>query len=83
LGSQLIQFALIRYLTTQTGSATVLPTAALVGLLGQVVLGSFIGTLVDRWSRRLTMLVADSVIAFATLLLAYLFSVGMVQTWTI
>ena len=52
IGSQLVQFALIWYLTVQTGSATVLATASLVGLLPNVILGPFIGTLVDRWDRR-------------------------------
>ena len=83
LGSQLVQFALIWYLTKQTGSATVLATASLVGLLPQVVLGPFIGTLVDRWNRRATMIIADSVIALATLVLVYLFGIGAVQIWTI
>jgi len=61
LGSQLVQFALIWYLTVQTGSATVLATATLVGMLSNVVLGPFIGTLVDRWDRRRTMILADSI----------------------
>jgi MFS family permease len=52
LGSQLVQFALIWYLTVQTDSATVLATASLVGTLPQVILGPFVGTLVDRWNRR-------------------------------
>lgn len=83
LGSQLVQFALIWHLTKQTGSATVLATASLVGLFPQVVFGPFIGTLVDRWNRRMMMLIADSVIALATLVLAYLFGIGAVQIWTI
>ncbi|MEZ4643651.1 MAG: hypothetical protein R3E31_13115 [Chloroflexota bacterium] len=70
--SQLVQFALIWYLTIQTGSATVLATASLVGLLPNVILGPFIGTLVDRWSRRRIMLVSDTVIALATIGLAVL-----------
>jgi len=45
LGSQLVQFALIWYLTIKTGSATVLATASLVGMLPNVVLGPFVGTL--------------------------------------
>lgn len=39
MGSQLVQFALIWHLTVQTGSATVLATASLVGTLPQVILG--------------------------------------------
>jgi DHA3 family macrolide efflux protein-like MFS transporter len=81
LGSQLVQFALIWWLTKTTGSATVLATASLVGLLPQVILGPVIGTLVDRWNRRLTMILADSTIALATLGLALLFWSGKVEIW--
>jgi DHA3 family macrolide efflux protein-like MFS transporter len=81
LGSQLVQFALIWWLTQETGSATILALATLVGLLPQIILGPFVGVLVDRWNRRLTMLFADVLVAAATLLLAYLFSSGAVQIW--
>ena len=81
LGSQLVQFALIWWLTKTTGSATVLATASLVGLLPQVLLGPIAGTFVDRWSRRVTMIIADGIIALATVLLAYLFWSGVVQIW--
>lgn len=81
LGSQLVQFALIWWLTRSTGSATVLAVASLVGLLPQVLLGPFIGAWVDRSNRRLVMMVADSLVALATLLLAALFALGWVQIW--
>lgn len=83
IGSQLVQFALIWYLTVQTGSATVLATASLVGLLPNVILGPFIGTLVDRWDRRRIMLVSDTVIALATIGLAVLFALDVVAVWHI
>lgn len=83
IGSQLVQFALIWYLTIQTGSATVLATASLVGLLPNVILGPFIGTLVDRWDRRRIMLVSDTVIALATIGLAVLFALQAVEVWHI
>jgi len=83
IGSQLVQFALIWYLTVQTGSATVLATAAMIGLLPNVILGPFIGTLVDRWDRRLIMLVSDSVITLATIGLALLFAIDAVALWHI
>ncbi|HEY5728850.1 MAG TPA: MFS transporter [Anaerolineales bacterium] len=82
-GSQLVQFALVWWLTRETGSATILATATLFALLPQVLLGPFVGTLVDRWNRRNIMLVADSSIALATLLLFYLFATGLVQVWHI
>jgi len=78
-----VQFALIWYLTVQTGSATVLATATLVGMLPNVVLGPFIGTLVDRWNRRRIMLLADSVEALATIALAVLFALDIVEIWHI
>jgi len=80
-GSQLVQFALVWWLTKETGSATVLATATLVALLPQVILGPFVGALVDRWNRQVIMIVADTSIALATLLLFYLFVSGQVQTW--
>jgi DHA3 family macrolide efflux protein-like MFS transporter len=73
LGSQLTQFGLIWHLTEQTNSGTVLAVASIVGLLPQVLLGPFIGTLVDRWNRRRVMLLADGVVALVTLVLAALF----------
>jgi len=83
LGSRLVQFALIWYLTVQTGSATVLATASLVGMLPYVVLSPFVGVLVDRWNRRSIMIVADTVIALATATLAVLFALGVLQFWHI
>ena len=82
-GSALVQFALVWYLTKETGSATVLATATLVALLPQIVLGPFVGALVDRWNRRIIMIVADSAIAVATLGLIWLFASGLIEIWHI
>lgn len=83
LGSQLVQFALIWYLTVETGSATVLALASLVGMGPQVLLGPVIGALVDRWNRRLVMIAADAMVASATIILALLFISGRVEIWHI
>jgi len=80
-GSALVQFALIWWLTQKSGSATVLAIATLVGMLPQIVLGPFAGALVDRWNRRIIMMIADAAIAAFTLLLAYLFATDTVQLW--
>lgn len=80
-GSSLVQFALIWYLTEKTGSATVLATASLFGMLPQILLGPIAGTVVDRGNRRLIMIVSDALIAVSTLALAYLFWSGQVQVW--
>ncbi len=73
LGTQAVQFALIWWLTIETGSPTILATASLFGLAPQIIAGPFIGALVDRWNRRTVMFVADATAALASLVLAALF----------
>lgn len=82
-GSQLVQFAIIWWLTQETGSATVLAIASLFAMLPEVILGPFAGTLVDRWKRRRVILAADSAIAVATLVLAYLYAIEAAGVGTI
>jgi MFS transporter, DHA3 family, macrolide efflux protein len=82
-GSAIVQFALVWWLTQKTGSATVLATATLVALLPQILLGPFAGTLVDRWNRRIIMILADGCIALTTAILIYLFATGRIQVWQI
>lgn len=81
LGSALVQFALIWWLTVTTGSATVLAMATLAGMLPQIVLSPFAGVIVDRVSRRAVMLAADGATALATLALTSLFFIGAAQPW--
>jgi len=81
LGSMLVGFALVWWLTESTGSATVLATATLVCILPGILVGPFAGALVDRWNRRTVMIVADSIVALATVGLAVLFFTGAVRTW--
>ena len=83
LGSMLVQFALVWWLTATTGSGTVLATAALAALVPEILLGPFAGACVDRWNRRLVMLVADCLIALATLGLAALYALGALRPWHI
>ena len=77
VGSQAVQFALIWWLTETSGSATILATATLLGLLPPIVLGPVIGALIDRWNRKTVMLAADGFVAVASLLLAWLFATGI------
>lgn len=81
-GSQAAQFALVWWLTQETGSPAVLSTATLVALLPAIVLGPAIGALVDRSSRRVTMIVADTAAALGSLALAALFLAGRASTTT-
>lgn len=81
MGSGIARFALIWWLTEETGSATVLATTMFFALLPQIVLGPIAGALVDRWSRRRVMIVADAAIALVSLWLAWLFWSGSIAIW--
>jgi len=83
LGSGLVQFSLVWWITQKTGSAALLATATLVAVLPEVFLAPFAGALVDRWNRRKVMIFADTIIAFFTLVLAILFAFNLVQVWHI
>ncbi|MDX9865586.1 MAG: MFS transporter [Anaerolineaceae bacterium] len=81
LGGQLVQFALIWWLTVKTGSATMLAFASFFSYLPEVILAPFAGALVDRWNRRRVMIAADGSIALVTGMVAVLFWLGWVQIW--
>ena len=79
VGSSLATFALIWWLTTETGSSRVLATATLATFIPMIVLRPFTGALVDRWSRRWTIVISDGAIALVSLWLAWLFWRGEMQ----
>lgn len=83
LGSELVQFALVWYLTRTTGSASVLAFASFVALIPRVLISPFTGVLVDRWNRKYVMVLADACIAMATMALAVVFFLGRIQVWHI
>jgi DHA3 family macrolide efflux protein-like MFS transporter len=80
-GSALVQFALVWWLTLETGSATILAVAMIAAIVPQVAFGPFAGALVDRLNRKKVMIYADLSIALATLVLAILFWQGLVEVW--
>jgi len=81
IGSRVLQFALVWWLTQLTGSATVLAMATMMWVIPQVFLGPIVGAYVDRLPRRVVMIVADSLIALVALWLAYLFWADAMQVW--
>lgn len=76
VSSALVNFAIIIWLSLETGSAEVLAYAAIAGMLPQSVLGLFTGVFIDRWDRKLTMMLADGFIAACTLLIAVVLYLG-------
>ncbi len=83
LGSHLVGFAFVWYLTEQTGSATILTLGSLIQTIPSVVIAPLAGALVDRWNRKVVMGVFDSITAFFTLLVAIMFATGNAAIWQI
>ncbi|SFC26518.1 MFS transporter, DHA3 family, macrolide efflux protein [Parapedobacter composti] len=76
LSSSAVNFAIIIWLSLETGSAEVLAYAAIAALLPQTLIGPFAGVYIDRWDRKRTMIFADGFIAACTLAMSMLFYMG-------
>jgi MFS transporter, DHA3 family, macrolide efflux protein len=83
IGSALTQFILLWWITQTTNSASALATAGIAGLLPQALLSPLGGTLADRYSRRLIMIVADTITAACMVVLIILFSTKSIELWHI
>lgn len=76
LSSSAVNFAIIIWLSLETGSAEVLAFAAIAAFLPQTIIGPFAGVYIDRWDRKRTMIAADGFIALCTLFMSLLFYLG-------
>lgn len=76
LGSSAVNFALVWWLTAETGSAAILAYASIAALMPQAALGPLAGPFIDRWDRRRTMMFADLFIAATSVGLIVVFSTG-------
>ena len=75
LGSAIVGYAVVFWLSLETRSAEVLALATIATLLPQLVLGTFTGVLIDRWDRRRTMIAADLFIAVCSAKMGVLFDI--------
>ena len=82
-GSFLVQYAIMWHLTLTTKSGLVLALAAVFGFLPQAIVSIFAGVWADRVNRKVMIIVSDSVIALATLVLAVLMLSGVEDLWLI
>ena len=81
LGSSITAFALTLWLYEKTGSA--LSTAALTicSYAPYVLMSIFAGALTDRWKKKHTMLVCDSLAALSTLVVFLLYKTNTLAVW--
>lgn len=83
MSSSLVNFAIVIWLSIETGSAEVLAYAAIAAMLPQSIIGLFAGVYIDRWDRKKTMIFADAFIALCTLVIASLFHFDVFEFWYI
>lgn len=83
LGSAAAGFAIVWWLTVETGSAMVLTMATMAVFLPQALIGPFAGVWIDRSSRKTVMIAADLLIAATSIILAIAFFIGNPPIWLI
>ena len=76
ISSSAVQFAIIWWITVETGSALALTIASIVGLLPQALIGMVAGVWIDRYPRKRIIMLADGLTAGASLVLALCFVSG-------
>ncbi|NLC90156.1 MAG: MFS transporter, partial [Clostridiaceae bacterium] len=83
LGTGLVQFALIWYVTFRTNSGLALTIMTIASFLPQLLIALVSGVWADRHDRRWVIILADGGIALASLIVALLFIKGYESIWLI
>lgn len=83
LGSMLVQFAVIWYMTIVYQSGAIMALVAVFGFLPQAVISIFGGVWADRHNRKRLIIGADASIALSTLVLAIVIVAGYDAVWLI
>lgn len=80
-GSMLVQYAITWFITLKTQSGVMITISIICGFLPTFFLSPFAGVWADRYNRKVLIILADSMIAVATLILALLFLTGHDAIW--
>ena len=80
-GSSLAQYAIMWYITLTTQSGMMMTLFIICGFVPTFILSPFAGVWADRYNRKLLIILADALIATATLILAILFLIGIDSIW--
>ncbi|MBA7659202.1 hypothetical protein ES703_67175 [subsurface metagenome] len=83
LGSSIVQFVVIWWVTIETESPIYLSIAAFLGFLPMVVISPIAGVFIDRWNRKLIIAITDFLQAVITVWLIFLIMLNIADVWTI
>lgn len=81
LGSSMTSFALIVWSYQQQGSALTTALLSVCTYAPYVLMSIFAGALSDKWNKKITMLVCDSLAALSTVAVLGSLQTGNLQTW--
>jgi len=81
LGSGLTQFALTIWVFRETGQATQLALVGVFFMVPLLVLSPVVGVMVDRYDRKLMMMLSDLAAGVTTVLILILYVSGSLEVW--
>ncbi len=81
LGTTMTNFALAIWAWQITGQATTLALVGFFAFFPRLLVSPFAGVLVDRWNRKVVMMLSDLAAVSSTVAVLLLFSTGHLQTW--
>ncbi|NCC76244.1 MAG: MFS transporter [Clostridia bacterium] len=81
LGSSLVQYAILWYITLETNSGLMMALSIIFGFLPTFFLSPFAGVWADRFDRKKLIMLSDLGIALATLVLFTVFRLGYHGIW--
>lgn len=82
-GSSMVNYAIVWYITLKTSSGMIMMITILTSFLPQIIISLFAGVWADRYNRKFVIMASDGMIAFATLIMAFLFLAGFREIWLI
>ena len=83
IGSAMTWFAFTIWAWEETGKASALATISFFAFLPAVLFSPIAGAFVDRWNRKLVMLLSDLATAIGTLTVFLIYTFGNLQVWHI
>lgn len=83
IGTGISRFALMIFAWEITEQATAITLAGVMSMLPAITIGIFAGTFVDRWNRKIILIVSDMIAGVATIGLLLIHSNNALELWHI
>jgi MFS family permease len=81
LGTAMTRFALTIWAFQETGEATALALVGFFSFAPVILFSPLAGALVDRWNRKMVMILSDAAAGLSTLVVLLLYTSGQLEIW--